>query len=272
MFRLCRDLAVRRRARPFIVIALASLALGACNIDLSNRAEARDQWQRHYTVARGATLEIRNTNGLIHIEPGSGDAIDVTADRIIRAPDEASAKAGLATLEIEETASPTLVTLDSTSRVSGLNLSTLTRRVDYHVKVPEWLNVTLKATNGEIEVTGPRLLGVFRASATNGKISAMGLENGGVVETTNGSVTLDVSKLGDDGLSCQTTNGRIAVTVPSGLKARLSASVTNGAITTKGLSLSVSEQSRRRLDATLAGGGPLIRLRTTNGAVEIRGR
>jgi hypothetical protein len=38
------------------------------------------------------------------------------------------------------------------------------------------------------------------------------------------------------------------------------------------LTVAVAEQSRRRLDGTLGGGGPLIRLETTNGAVQIRGK
>jgi hypothetical protein len=60
--------------------------------------------------------------------------------------------------------------------------------------------------------------------------------------------------------------------VPASIKARLSARVSNGAITTEGLTVAVAEQSRRRLDGTLGGGGPLIRLETTNGAVQIRGK
>jgi hypothetical protein len=92
------------------------------------------------------------------------------------------------------------------------------------------------------------------------------------VETTNGQVTLDVAKLGEDGLSCHTTNGVINVTLPRNLAADLSARVTNGAIDTSNLELVVKEQSRRRLDAAVAGGGPPIKLETTNGAIEIRGR
>jgi Putative adhesin len=261
-----------RRTLAAVSVVLAAVALGACHLDISNRAEARDQWQRHYTLSQGGTFEIRNTNGLIHIEPGPGDAIDVSADRIVRGPDDAAAKEGLAQLEIQEVASSTGVTLDSTNRNAGLNLINLSRRVDYHVKVPEWANIKLNSTNGEIEITGPRLTGTFHATSTNGEISATGLENSASVETTNGSVSLNVSKLGEDGLSCETTNGRIAVTVPAGIKARLSARVTNGGITAGGLDVAVSEQSRRRLDGTIGGGGPLIRLQTTNGAVEIRGR
>ena len=253
-------------------IACVTLALGACNLDFSNRAEAHDQWQRHYTLAQGGTFEIHNTNGAIHIEPGAGDAVEVTADRSVKASDDAAAKDALAHMEIQETVSPGQITLDNTSGGAGLSLMGLSRRIDYRVKLPAWANVTLRSTNGQIDVAGPRLTGIFRASATNGRITATGLENSAVVEATNGEVRIEVNRLGEDGLSCQTTNGPIAVTVPASVNARLSARVANGGISTEGLNLTVAEQSRRRLDGTLGEGGPLIRLETTNGPVSIKGK
>ena len=86
----------------------------------------------------------------------------------------------------------------------------------------------------------------------------------------HGTVTLNVTKHGEDGIACETTNGMISLTLPPSVNARLSARVTNGAISQEGFNLTVSEQSRRRLDATIGGGGPPIRLETTNGAIQVR--
>ena len=119
------------------------------------RAEAKDQWKRHYTVARGGTLEIRNTNGVIKIEPGEGDAIDITADRTVQAGTDQAAKDALAAFEIKETVEPDRVTIDGTNR-GGLSLSGMSRRVEYHVRAPEWISVKLSTTNGDISV-GPKL-------------------------------------------------------------------------------------------------------------------
>jgi len=153
-----------------------------------------------------------------------------------------------------------------------LNLTNITRRVDYLVKLPEWANITLKTTNGEIQLSGARFTGTFTASSTNGKISAEGLENSTRLETTNGEITLNVTKLGADGVSCETTNGRISVAVPAEIKASVSLRVTNGTISTPGLELNVAEQSRHRVDGALNGGGPMVRLQTTNGTVQLRRR
>jgi Toastrack DUF4097 len=253
----------------FTAVALAGLmAASACNLRISTDAEAKDQWQRRYTLKEGGTLEIRNTNGLIHIEPTDDGAVDITADRVVRAATDQAAKDALGRFEIQETVAPDRVTIDSTNRSAGIMIN-LQRHVDFHVRAPRWANLTIDTTNGNVEVVGPKLTGKLHATATNGRIRAAGLENAATIETTNGTITLDVDKLGDDGLSCSTTNGGISVTFPTDVKARISARVTNGSITKEGLQVAVSEQSRRRLDGTIGGGGPMVRLETTNGFIKM---
>jgi DUF4097 and DUF4098 domain-containing protein YvlB len=254
-------------SRLALVAALAVAC--ACNVDLSTGVEARDEWKRTYTLAQGGSFELRNTNGRIRVTSGDGDTIDVRADRIVKAATEESAKDALKQFEIAETVTPKSVTIDSTSRGMGITIR-LQRRVDFEVRVPRWADVRLDATNSDIEVSG--LQGPFRAETTNGRITGSALEGGARVETTNGVVNLDVAKLTDAGISCETTNGTITVSVPRDSRAQISARVTNGAITTSDLPLTVTEQSRRRLDGTIGGGGPAIRLETTNGSIAIRAR
>jgi DUF4097 and DUF4098 domain-containing protein YvlB len=261
------------RGRGTSLAALAgatALLLSACNLNISTGAEARDQWQRHYTLASGGLLEIRNTNGVIQIDSTDGDAVDVTADRVVRAVTDQAAKDALAGFEIKETADPNHIVLDSTNR-GGMDLVVNgSRHVDYHIRAPRGANVRLTTTNGNITMAGPRVTGTFRAESTNGRIRATGLENSAQVTTTNGTIALEVTTLGEDGLTCETTNGGITLTVPPALNARLSARVTNGAITTTDLSVAIAEQSRHRLDGTIGTGGPAIKLATTNGAIQIK--
>lgn len=253
------------------VLAASLLVLSGCNVDISLKAEARDQWRRHYTLAPGGTLEIRNTNGLIEIEPAEGDAIDITADRVVQAATDQAAKEALAAFEIQETTGPDHVSIDSTPRGGSNLMIKMNRRVEYHVRLPRATNLRLATTNGHIEVRGP-LSGTFRAETTNGRIQAAGLENSAKASTTNGEISLQINQIGEDGVSCETTNGKIELLMPPNLNARLSARVTNGGIRAEGLALNVSEKSRRRLEATIGSGGPSINLETTNGGIEVRGK
>lgn len=264
-----QPLRARRRALFATVwLACCLAAASGCGLDLLARAEVRDEWRRTYKVARGTAFEIRNTNGRIRIQPSDGDSIEIVATRVVKAPTEDQAKKTLSEFKIEETVSADLVLVDSTARGMAINRS---RHVDYAVRLPKWVNVTLRATNGDIDADG--LTGMFRAETTNGSVSATGLEQGAHVGTTNGEVRLDFAKLGDSGVRCSTTNGQITLTLPRDAKARVSASVTNGDISSTGLELATTSKSRRRLEGTFGDGtGPAVTLSTTNGAIEIRGR
>jgi len=248
---------------------MTALAVTACNVDISTDAEARDQWTRSYTLEKGGAFEVRNTNGRIRIETTDGNAVEVSAERVVRAGTDEAAKTALASFAIAETVAPDRILLDSTGS-SGMAVR-VQRQVHYTIRLPRWANVTIKETNGDLEISG--LSGTFRAEATNGRIQARALENSAAVETTNGDVSLEFAKLGPDGVTCETTNGRIRITVPRDAKASLSARVTNGVIHTDNLTVTASEQSRRRLEGTIGGGeGPTLRLSTTNGEISVSGK
>ena len=105
--------------------------------------------------------------------------------------------------------------LDSTARGFQLTLH-LSVRVDYDIKVPRSVNVTIKTTNGEVDVAG--LGGALTVDATNGRITGTGLGNGADVSSVNGRLNLEFAKLGDAGVRCKTTNGQIVVTIPSAVQ------------------------------------------------------
>ncbi len=251
---------------------LAALLVGAasCGVDLGPRAEVRDEWKRSYAIDRQGTFEIHNTNGRIRVEPSDGATIEVVATRIVRAPSEAQAKNALADLKIEEQVSTSRIVLDTTDSLGFAFFLNRSKRVDFVARVPRTVNVSLDSTNGDIEVQG--LGGTFRGETTNGRVEASGLEGAAVVETTNGDVRLDFARLADGGIQTSTTNGSIRILLPRDAKANLSARLTNGSISTSDFTLTTTEQSRRRLAATLNGGGPAVRLETTNGSIHIGGR
>jgi len=255
----------RPRLGPAAVLsAVVGLSAG-CHIDLSAQAEARNQWTKTYTVERGATFELVNTNGRIEIAATDGDAIEVVAERIVKAATEERAREVLGGIEIRETASAGRVRLES--RAAGMNIG-VNRVVNYTVKLPRWTNVRIDTTNGDVRVDD--LAGELRIEATNGRVEGNGLENGAVVDATNGAVSLSFAKLGAQGIECETTNGAITVALPADANADVSARVTNGRISTDDLDLDFTEESRRRIDGRLGSGGTRVRLETLNGQIRVR--
>jgi DUF4097 and DUF4098 domain-containing protein YvlB len=251
-----------------VALTSAAVLLGACTVQFSNDAESKDQWKRSYTLTQPGAFELRDNSGVIQIETGDGNAVEVVADRTMRAGTEEQAKEALAHFEFGETVTPSRISLDGSSFQSMMLGKSL--KTEYHIRVPKWASVTVDTTNGEVRVTG--LGGPFRVKATNGHIHGSALEGGTTVATTNGAINLDFAKVPDADIVCETTNGAIVVAVPGDAKARISARVTNGGIRHSGLDLTIAEETRRRLDASIGGGGSMISLSATNGAISIQGR
>jgi len=251
-----------------VVIASALIAIGS-GCSFLPTSEVRESWTRTYPLTAGGTFEVKNTNGRIQIDATDGSNIEVVAEKIARAGSDEGAREAVRRIEIAETVAPDRVLIDSTKSGAGFQIN-VSKRVDYVVKVPRTAQVKIETTNGDIEVTG--LAGAFRAEATNGQIRGTGLENRAEVETTNGRVSLAFAKLTEGGVSCTTTNGAVEVLLPPDVKANLTADVTNGEIETGGLALTVVKHTRRHLEATVGGGGPQVRVETTNGSVSVRGR
>jgi DUF4097 and DUF4098 domain-containing protein YvlB len=258
-----------RLAGAAVMAAAALAASSACNLQIGTGIEARDAWTRTYVVKPGATLDVRETNGRIHVTPIDGDKIEVSATRIAKGPTEEAAQAALKDFTIAESATADRVELDSTTHGIQLTLRE-SLRVDYDIRVPRSLNVTIKTTNGAVDVEG--IGGVLTVNAVNGRVRATSLGSGADVTSVNGQTALEFATLGEAGVRCKTTNGQIVVTIPSGAKATIAARVVNGLIRTENLAVQETENSRRRLDATVGGGGPEIRLEATNGEIRVVGK
>jgi DUF4097 and DUF4098 domain-containing protein YvlB len=255
---------------PQRTLAAGALVLASgCGLQLSLNAEARDEWKRSYTLAKDGAFEIRETNGRIEIQATEGNAVEVIGTRIVKAATDEAAKDALKRLEITENVTPDRISLDTTGH--GVNLQMgLSVTVNFVVRLPRTASVKLVATNGDIDITD--VGGTLDIHTTNGQVKTSRLAGSATVESTNGAIALDFVKLGDAGITCETTNGKIEVSIPKDSKARISARVTNGAITTSNLEITTTEQTHKRVEGTIGGGGAPIRLETTNGLVEIRGR
>jgi len=144
--------------------------------------------------------------------------------------------------------------------------------------------LTLKTSNGAIDVSGLRGTGNIRTS--NGPVNIVEWEgslivntSNGAIEadkvtltrrssftTSNGTITLGIADLAGS-LSLRSSNGTLRLNVPHGFKANIEAKTSNGTIVMK-------EQNREQtvkdtLYTPINGGGPMVDLRTSNGGIII---
>ena len=256
--------------RSAVIPVTLALLLAGCDLSIGSlTGRATEEWTRSYPLAAGAEIRIGNTNGRVEVEGVDGSTVEVRAEKIARAATDTGARELLPRITIREDVQSDRVTVE-TERLSGIMIGAAFE-VRYHVRAPRGAVVNVTTTNGGIGLTA--LTGKVVAHTTNGGVTAKELTGGIDARSTNGGVTLDFASLGSEPVSARTTNGGVVVTLPSSTKADVSASCTNGGIiVSPDLTLSVTEQSRRKLEGRLNGGGTPIELRSTNGGVRIKTR
>jgi DUF4097 and DUF4098 domain-containing protein YvlB len=109
----------------------------------------------------------------------------------------------------------------------------------------------------------------MKLETTNGKIEVLRCAGHLDAETTNGSIRAELTSV-DAGqpMQFETTNGRISIALPATYGARVDASTSNGGIRTE-LPVATTAVDRNSLRGTINGGGAELKLRTTNGSIEI---
>jgi formylmethanofuran dehydrogenase subunit C len=264
---------VTRRLATAMAVALLAITTVACDIVTADlRSEESTTWQKSYPLDGSGRLEISNVNGKIRVEPSSGNTVEVSATKKARGATPEQAKASLDRASIAETVSAGSVKLETKmARMTGIVLNGGNVQVEYMVKVPAGAEVRLTTVNGGIEVAG--MTGRVFAETTNGGVETRGLTGQLEASTTNGGLDIEMAAIPEGGVKLECTNGGIKVRLPRDGKATISASVANGGISPGDLPIDITgENTRRRLEGRLNGGGPRVQIEGTNGGITLTSR
>ncbi len=152
--------------------------------------------------------------------------------------------------------------------------------VSYQILVPRSTNLDLRAHNGGISISG--VDGSSEFETVNGGINISNVSGSVKGRTTNGgvNVSLSGSSWRGSGLDVTTTNGGVNITLPVNYAATVETGTVNGGFKSDIPSLNITEENIRgdewspksrskRITTALNGGGPPIRVITTNGGVKI---
>jgi hypothetical protein len=254
-----------------LVLALALPFAAACDIVGGFEKETETEpWSKTYTLQPGGQFEVSNVNGRIELTGGDTDRVEVRAEKIGKGATPDAAREMLKRIEIREEVTADRVRIETKlNRSGGLNMGN--GEVRYTIRVPVGANVKLETVNGGIEVDNVR--GRTELETTNGGIVARRIGGGLDASTTNGGVEAELEALSPDGVQMECTNGGLRLRLPRDSKADVSARITNGGISVDGIELeAIGEQSKRRVEGRLNGGGARIRMEGTNGGIRISGR
>jgi hypothetical protein len=140
--------------------------------------------------------------------------------------------------------------------------------VSYEVFVPRQSDLTLTAHNGGIHIEGIR--GNIDFSTINGGVHLAQLAGQVKGSTQNGGVHMELSgnRWDGQGVDVRTQNGGVHVNVPATYSAHFETSTVNGSLHSDFNEL-VRDRKQRDISADIGGGGPPVKISTTNGGVHI---
>lgn len=148
--------------------------------------------------------------------------------------------------------------------------------VSFQIRVPRTMNLELKAHNGGISIDSVE--GNIRFETQNGGVNLDDLAGDVRGRTTNGGVKVDLEGASwrGSGLDVETNNGGVKISMPQNYAARVETGTVNGGFKSDIPALNVSNgdngekwNRKKRISADINGGGPTIRIVTTNGGVKI---
>jgi len=267
------------RFRPFHLSAFVLTAiLGAgCDVHVGENGvsldvaggKATDEWTRTYTVTTGGVVEIVNANGPIVVEAATGPQVEIRATRVARAKSDEEAQELLKKLEIKEDVAPGRVAVHTVTG-SGLTSGRRSVNVEYRLRVPPGLQVSVKTENGGIGLHDVN--GTVAATTTNGGVRGTNVSGAVSAHIVNGGIVMDLAQVAGP-IELESVNGGIRLDLPADLNADIEASAVNGAVSSDdGLKLETSERARTKITGKLNRGGPRITVTTVNGGVHLRAR
>jgi DUF4097 and DUF4098 domain-containing protein YvlB len=249
------------------IIATTALAANASTLD--------ETFDRTFDVRPGAVFALTNTNGRIIVRAWDQPKIRVHAVKHVESRDSDAARAAMKALTLALSQPNGGLRIDtkyprSTDGIfewiagTSVNLS-----VTYEVTLPRTMDLQIENTNGAIEASDVR--GSHRLETTNGHITLARCAGDLDAETTNGAIEAEMTAVSAGHvLRLETTNGHIRARLPRTFAGRLDASTTNGGIDSDLPVTTSGTQSKHALRGTINGGGPDLRLRTTNGSIHIQ--
>ena len=238
------------------------------SVDVSS-GKATDEWSRTYTVTKGGSVEIINVNGPIVVEAATGPQVEIRATRVARAKSDEEAKELLKNVEIKEDVAPGRVAIQTVTR-TGMSFGRRSVNVEYRLRVPAGLQVSVKTENGGIGLHDVN--GTIAATTTNGGVRGTNLSGAVSAHIVNGGIVMDLAR-GAGPVELESVNGGIRLDIPTDLNADVEASAVNGGVSADdALKLQTSERARTKLIGKLNRGGPRISATTVNGGVRFRAR
>jgi hypothetical protein len=284
------DFPMSNRSIRRIFPVLCGLLLLAAS---AQAATLKEHFDKTVPLKSGSQVTLRNVNGSVRVEAWDRGEVQIEADKQVKAGTDSAARKFMDQVRIDVTPGGGGLRIETHApkRGDGIWEAMFGNSINYHVNytlhVPRQAAVDAESVNGGVSLAGTH--GKVRLETTNGAVDVQdvtgnvdaGSTNGGIsatrvagavkAETTNGAVDVELTALpaGSD-LRFESTNGSVHVRLPRDARLSVDAETTNGHVKSD-FEVPGAKPGKRSLKGDINGGGGQLKIRTTNGGIEILG-
>lgn len=242
-------------------------------------AQERAEWKWSGQLGSGRTVYLRNINGAVRFEQGSGNTVEVRAEKRWRRgdPDDVRIEARQAGSGNGDVIICALWGERATCDEDGYHGNNERGRgwnrdndvsVDFVVRIPPTARVDASTVNGEMHVDGTS--GDIDARTVNGDVVARSTSGRVEAGTVNGSIEVRTTAKNERDLEYETVNGSITIEIAEATNMNVHLSTVNGRIQTDFPLTLEGAINPRRIRAKIGNGGPMLRASTVNGSIRLR--
>lgn len=271
-------MSIRISRTGLALAAILAVTAGAATTAMAQERDS-DTWRWEGTLGSGRTVYLRNVNGEVRIEAGTGDKVEVTAVKRWRRgdPDDVRIEARMAGSGRGDVIICAFWNEDATCDEEGYHSPRNRDRdrnrnndvsVAFTVRVPANARVEASTVNGDLYVGGTS--GDIVASTVNGTVEAFSSAGRVDASTVNGDVTVRNGRALTNDVDYSTVNGTVTVELPANTNATVNLSTVNGRISSDFPMTLEGSVNPRRIRADIGNGGPRLRVSTVNGSIRLR--
>ena len=230
-----------------------------------------DEWQYRALLKDGQHVWIRNTNGPIEVVGGTGDSLEVHAEKSWRH----SNPRAVHLMHVETDRGVTICAMweareqkcedGGDYRMNGVRKNDVAVR--FTVALPRGVPLDVSTVNGGLEIGG--VSAAVEATTVNGRIAVSSSKGPIEATTVNGSIEANVQELVVGDMKLTTVNGSLNAGLPAKINANIDAETVNGRVETDFPVKISGKVSTRHLRGTIGNGGPTLKLVTVNGSISL---
>lgn len=275
-----------------LLAAVTAATAFAAPPDAASGVTLKEHFEKTVPMRAGLEVRLHNGNGAVTFEAWDRPEVGISAEKQVRAGDDATARKVMAQVGIEVAPGPAGVRIETRTPKSengflaGFLGQDVSVGVSYKVHLPRQAAVAIENANGGIELAGTH--GKTHIKTSNGPITVREAEgdleletsNGAITvtrsagslqaDTSNGSIHAELTRFTAKDLRLETSNGAIVLSLPRDSQFSVDAESSHGRVQSD-FPVPGQQAGRDSFKGHVNGGGATVFIRTSNGGVTLKG-